>query len=227
VRNQGVVLALPIPEAFTDPTSITAIDVPGQVIGSITVSDDGRRVLAYTTAYDLAEAVTVIDLQNLTAPPVTVALRKAVQAIAIAPDGESALVIHKKADGDPNQIGIEPDLAIDRSYGYSVVSLANGFAKLQVTPTEVGPFTIVPDGSYLFLLFNTDAARLVQRVSLRTFLVDSIPLGSRPVSVGSVAASHKVFVSQEHPDGRITLIDWLTAATESVTGFELNSRIRQ
>jgi hypothetical protein len=81
------------------------------------------------------------------------------------------------------------------------------------------------------LLFNTASVRLVQRVSLSTFLVDSVSLGSRPVSIGSVAQSHKVFVSQEHPDGRITFIDWrapsIENATESVTGFELNSRIRE
>jgi hypothetical protein len=67
----------------------------------------------------------------------------------------------------------------------------------------------------------------VQRVGLENFLVNRIPLGSPPVSVGSVAASQKVFVGQEHQDGRITFIDWKTSQVASVTGFELNSRIRE
>lgn len=234
LRDQSTVLALPIPEAFTDTSSITALTVPDQVIGSITISEDGTRGLLYTTVYDAAEAVTLVDLEHFDTAPITIALRKAVKAIAIAPDGKNALIVHKKAEGDPRLPGLDPDLAIDRSYGYSVVSLqgTSGYlAKLQVTDTEVGPFTIVPDGSALFLLFNTHSARLVQRVNLTTFLVDSVSLGSTPVSIGSVAASHKVFVSQEHPDGRITFIDWLAPAianaTASVTGFELNSRIRE
>ncbi len=231
VRDRSVVLALPIPAAFVDPSAITVIEVPGQVIGSIAVADDGQRALLFTTAYDLAESVTVLNLVDFTVDPQTIALRKAVKAIAIAADGKTALIVHKKADGDPTEPGLDPDLAIDRSYGYSVVSLDSLFAKLQVTESEVGPFTIVPDSSHLFLLFNAGTARTVQRVNLRSFLVDSVALGSRPVSIGSVAAAHKVFVSQEHPDGRITFIDWLApmiaGATESITGFELNSRIRE
>lgn len=231
VRDASTVLALPIPEAFSDSTTVAAIHVPGQVIGSITIADDGRRALLYTTAWDVIETVTVINLEDISDAPRTVALRKSVKAIAIAPDGETALVVHKKLDGSPEQVGLTPDEMIDRSYGYSVVNLATSFAKLQVTDTEVGPFSVVPDGNYLFLLLNTEPSRLVQRVNLRSFVVDSVTLGSRPVSIGAVEQSHKVFVSQEHPDGRITFIDWtaesLADATESVTGFELNSRIRQ
>jgi hypothetical protein len=37
----------------------------------------------------------------------------------------------------------------------------------------------------------------------------------------------RVFVSQEHPEGRISFINWETGVVESVTGFELNGRIVQ
>lgn len=62
---------------------------------------------------------------------------------------------------------------------------------------------------------------------MESFLVNTISLGSPPISLGAVPRSEKVFVSQEHPDGRITFIDWTEETTESVTGFELNSRIRE
>jgi hypothetical protein len=42
-----------------------------------------------------------------------------------------------------------------------------------------------------------------------------------------VPRSKKVFIGQEHRDGRIAFIDWETGEIESVTGFELNSRIRE
>jgi hypothetical protein len=34
-------------------------------------------------------------------------------------------------------------------------------------------------------------------------------------------------VGQDHPDGRLSFIDWETGAVQSVTGFDLNSRIRE
>jgi hypothetical protein len=54
-----------------------------------------------------------------------------------------------------------------------------------------------------------------------------LELGSPPTSVGAVPSSKRAFVGQDHPDGRISFIDWTTSSIETVTGFELNSRIRQ
>jgi len=100
--------------------------------------------------------------------------------------------------------------------------------KLQVTQAAPGSFNIVPDGSALFMVFRDDAlgVREVQKVEMSSFLVSPIALGSPPISVGSVAKSRRVFVSQAHADGRITFIDWVTNEDQTVTGFELNSRIR-
>jgi hypothetical protein len=64
-------------------------------------------------------------------------------------------------------------------------------------------------------------------VDLRSFQVDPIALGSPPVSVGAIPGSRRVFIGQDHPDGRISFVDWATGELESVTGFELNSRIRE
>jgi hypothetical protein len=138
------------------------------------------------------------------------------------------MIIHTKLDGDPNQPGLDPDVRIDRSHGYSVLNFATGAVKLQVTQAAPGSFNIVPDGSALFMVFRDDAlgVREVQKVEMSSFLVSPIALGSPPISVGSVAKSRRVFVSQAHADGRITFIDWVTNEDQTVTGFELNSRIR-
>ncbi len=110
-----------------------------------------------------------------------------------------------------------------------MLELDSGFSKLQLTDAPLGSSTIVPDGSTMFILFNSPSQNIreVHRVGLRDFLVEPIVLGSPPVSIGTLPGSSKVFVGQEHPDGRMTFIDWETAETESVTGFELNSRIRE
>ena len=169
----------------------------------------------------------MLDIENETFEPVT--LPKAVQAVKISPDSKTALVVHRKLEGDPNEPGIDPDALIDRSFGYSVLQLETKFSKLQITPSQLGPSLMVPGGSHIFILFNSPGQNIseVHRIGLDSFLVNTIELGSPPISVGAVPKSKKVFVGQQHPDGRITFIDWNTEETESVTGFELNSRIRE
>jgi hypothetical protein len=224
LRNQSSVLRIPIPDGFEDEDKIERRRVPGELIGSATITPQADRALLYTTALDL-ERITILPLSG-DGEPRTVALRKSVQAVAISPDGATALILHKKIPGNPAEPGIGIDLQIDRSYGYSVLRVATGDVKLEVTDTAPGVFTIVPDGDYLFVLFNKDGAREVQKIEAKSFLIDAISLGSRPTSLGSVPQSQRVFVNQEHPEGRITFIDWATNERRTVTGFELNSRIR-
>jgi hypothetical protein len=224
VRGASLVLQIPIPGGFDAAGAIVAHAVAGELIGSVTITPQADRALLYTTAVDV-ERITVLTLEGDIAPK-TVALRKTVEAVTVAPDGRTALILHKKAAGDPLEAGITPDQSIDRSFGYSVLRVATGDVKLQVTPTPPGVFTIVPDGSYLFILFNSAGVREVEKIEAKSFLIDEITLGSPPISLGAVPQSERVFVNQEHPDGRITFIDWQTGTARTVTGFELNSRIQ-
>lgn len=227
LRNQSTLLVLPIPGAFEDSSSVVRHEITDTVVGSAALAPDGKTALLYTTAAPI-ERLTVVDLADSAAQPRTLVLRKAVRAVAIAPDSETALIVHDKAEGDPNEIGIDPDLQIDRSYGYSVVRIDAGSVKLQQTQAMPGAFSVVPDGSAIFVLFRDDAAGLreVQKIDTASFLVTPTRLGSPPISIGAVPQTDSVFVSQDHPEGRITFIDWKTGDKDTVTGFELNSRIR-
>jgi hypothetical protein len=228
LRNQRAILRIPLPGGFDDATTIRTTSVGMEVVGSVTVSDDGKVALLYTTAIDI-ERLTIVALDSNVAPR-TVALRKAVEAVVFTPDNKSALITHKRADGDPNQPGISPDLKLDRSDGYSLLRVASGDVKLQQTASALGPIAMVPDSSYLFILFRNDprGLREVHRVSLSSFLVDPITqLENPPISIGVAPASQSVFINLQHPDGRMTFIDWNDpSALKTVTGFELNSRIR-
>jgi len=228
LRNQSAIVTIPLPDGFDTPSEITSTQVPGEVIGSVTIAPDGKSALAYTTAFNV-ERITLLDLTGGAAPH-TVLLRKAVAAVAFTPDSQTALITHTKLDGLTTDKGISPDDVIDRSYGYSLLRVAGADVKLQVTPTQLGPIAMVPDGSFLFILFRDDpnAVKEVQRVSLQSFLVDPIiQLENPPISIGTVPTG-TVFVNLEHPDGRMTFIDWNEPLTKlkTVTGFELNSRIR-
>jgi DNA-binding beta-propeller fold protein YncE len=229
LRNQSTVLEIPLPAAFDDVHAITAIEVPEQVIGSVTIGPDGAYALGYTTAVEL-ERLVILDLTKKTLPR-AVALRKSVQAVTFTPDGKTALITHKKSPGSPTDFGLTPDQVIDRSFGYSLLRVASGDVKLQATRTQLGPIAMVPNGTYLFILFRDDTLMIkeVQRVALSSFLVDPIiQLENPPISIGTARASGAIFVNLAHPDGRMTFIDWEQPIEKlkTVTGFELNSRIR-
>lgn len=227
VRDQSVVLRVPIPGGFSDPSSVEPIVVEGELIGSVDVAPNSERALLFTTVVPSNERATVLDVES--GEFEVVRLPKSVERVTISPDSSTALIVHQKLDGNPDEPGLDPDAVIDRSHGYSVLDLDTGFSKLQTSSAPVGSSTVVPDDSALFVLFDdpNKALREVHRVGLESFLVDRIVLGSPPTSVGAVPDTRRVFVGQEHPDGRISFIDWETGDVESVTGFELNSRIRE
>lgn len=227
VRAQSRVLRIPLPEGFARPEAVREIPLAGEFVGSVTIAPDGRRAIGYTTALATERAVE-IDLAGAS-QPVALRLRKTVRAVAFSPDSRSALFVHGVATGSPTEPGIDLETRIDRSFGYSLYDVAARFIKLQITPADVGPFALTPDGAYAFVLLRDDRAGVAtaQRVSMRSFTVQDIALGSPPRSVGAVPETMRVFIGQEHPEGRITFVDWNTGALQSVTGFELNARIVQ
>lgn len=225
LRNESLTLRVPIPGGFADSASVRRIATPGETVGSVTIAPDGSTALLYTTAA-ITERATLLDLAGTTAPQL-LRLRKVVRSIAYAPDGRTAVLVHGRAPGDPNDPTIDLETRIDRAYGYSLFDARTRFIKLQLTAADVGPLALSTDGAYAFVLLRDDARAVarVERVSMRSFAVQDITLGSPPLSVGAVPATQRVFVGQQHPEGRITFIDWNTGALQSLTGFELNSRI--
>ena len=229
LRETSTLLRIPLPSGFSDPDRIVATTFAAETFGSVTITPDGRRALLYTTATPV-ERLIVVDLDAAAAePPRIVRLRKAVRAVGVAPDGTTAIVIHTRIPGDPSDPGIDLDTRIDRSFGYTMLDLRSGFAKLQITEAEVGPLALSPDGAYAFTFLRNDAAsvRVLQRIALASFIVDDYALGSAPLSLGIVPETSRAFVGQLHPEGRISFLEWATGDLVSVTGFELNGRISE
>jgi YVTN family beta-propeller protein len=226
LRADNAYVRIAVPGGFAPGSAIDKHVLMGEQVGSATLSADGARAVLYTTAATPpVERLVVVDLAGAT-PPMPVTLKKSVRAVAIAPDGKTAMVLHNKVAGDPSEAKIDVETQIDRSFGYTIVNLATGFPKLQITSADVGALAITPDGARAFVLLR--ASRLAQRITLASFIVDEFPLGGPPVALAVLSeAVKRVFVSQEHPEGRISFINWDTGVVESVTGFELNGRIVQ
>lgn len=227
LRGENTYVRLAVPAGFASGAAVARRVLTGELIGSASIAPNGTTAILYTTAADPpVERLVEVNLTDDTAAPLPVPLKKGVQAVAIAADSKTAIVIHTKVPGDPADPTVDVETQIDRAFGYTLVALDTGFAKLQITSAAVTALALTPDGSRAFAL--VPEPRVVERINLASFVVDQFTLGSPPQGLAVLApATRRVFVSQEHPEGRISFIDWETGAVDSVTGFELNGRIVQ
>jgi DNA-binding beta-propeller fold protein YncE len=218
-----------VPGDAQNPTGVENIDLTNATLGSLVLSRDGRRGLLYTNA-TLDERITLVKLDQAGYPRSTWSLKKAVRAVGISPTGDTALLLNAKAAGDPGSAANFDDY-IDKSYGYTLLDLATGFGKLQITPVNPGPFTYAADGTKVYVgLDGGDAAtatRALQVVTTQTGVVITKPLGSPPSAVGILPGAAQAFVSQRHPLGRVSFLDLGSDAVRTVTGFDLNGQVVQ
>jgi DNA-binding beta-propeller fold protein YncE len=227
LRDAQRLAVIDVPGDALDPTGVVTVDLAPATVGSLVVSADGKRGLLFTNA-TLDPHLTRVALDQPGFPHVTWPLEKAVRTVGIAPDGTTAIVLAAKAPGDP-ATATSIDDYIARSYGYALVDLATGFAKLQLTPVDPGPFAYAPDGSHAYVALDggdaVAATRALQVVTTRTGVVETLPLGSPPSAVGILPGAHQAFIAQRHPLGRMSFIALVTGAVRTVTGFDLNSQI--
>jgi hypothetical protein len=141
-----------------------------------------------------------------------------VVSVGMAPDGANAMLLHEQ---DPEQPATP--------WSYTLLDLSKEFPvkKLQVVEAEPRSVLFTPDGDRSVVLIRDDAAGVqrVDLVDLRSFIVDGLGLGSPPEGAGYVEATQKIFVSQEHPTGRITFLD-RDGNVETVTGYRLNDAVK-
>ena len=226
-RDAKQLAIVDIPGDAIDPSGIETVDLSDATLGSLVLSNDGRRALLFTNAA-LDERITMVKLDTPGYPHVTWPLQKSVRAVGMSPDGTSALVLHAKIPGDPATATSFDDY-IDKSYGYSLLDLASGFAKLQITPVDPGPFAYAPDSSKAYLALDggdaDGATRALQIVHVQNGVVTTKDLGSPPSAVGILPDAGQAFTAQRHPLGRVSFADLASDAMRTVTGFDLNSHV--
>ncbi len=198
----------------------TILDTPEtSTIGSLVMSADNQTGLLFTTAV-AEDRVTFWD--RATDTLTERGLVKPVDAIALSPDGASALIIHTLAD-----VMNQSDVFSDR-YALTVVNLETWLTNPVALESRPTKWTTSNDGRYsLFLMANN---RNVGVVDYATRLVDDVIVPSVPVHVGMMPLEDTAedalgWVSQEHELGRISFMKPSDLSVETVTGFELNSAI--
>ena len=228
VRNAGALLRIPVPAGFSDPSLIDVQVIPNVLVGSVVVSKSGEIAALYTTAAPV-EALVLVDLKSGTAPRI-VKLRKTVRGVALSDSGSHAFVLHGKSLA---QSGSDAErVRIAASEGYSLVDVARGFPKLQLTPAAVRErdVFVTPDASRVFALLRSDkdGVRSVHMADLASFQISILPLAKPPSSIGLVPGAMRVFIGHESSGGMVTFLDSVSGeVVHAVSGFELSGRVRQ
>lgn len=222
-----------IPGDLLDPSGIALLDTLGAAVGQVEIppapSPSGNFALVFTNA-TADESFARVDLPG--GKVTKYGLEKLVDEIALSPDGLSAVIVHRP---DPASTATDPyERAVDADQGYSIFDVATGYAQLKRTgKSEPGPFAFSPLGGFLGVALKDDTAKRfsLDAVNLRTLVATTVPLASKPLFMGSVpvaAASspHRVFVSQSHPAGRISVVNLDDGQIRTATGFTLNAEIQ-
>lgn len=231
------------PGGDLDGVTVHEVDVPG--LGAATLNDaDGANeatALLFTTTGDESPVV-LLSLEN--GDQQTVALQKRVRGANAAPEADSFVILNQKQPGSiPDDATPSDPEYVARSWGITALDAETGATRLLLTSYEPGPLSLwtptdeVTGDPTVFAAYDppSDASmpgdyaperRDVIGLNLQTFRHRTYRMPTIPVGLGAIGSNKTVYVDQNHPQGRMTFIDVGTDSTRTVTGYQLNSRIR-
>lgn len=213
VRQTAEVAVLPI----ADPASLKSITVTGETIGSVTIAPGGAKALLFTNSTSV-ERFTILDI-GVDSAFRTVRLYSPVLGVFSSPDARHAIVLH---DETKAPLGAEA-----RAPGaFSVVPVGLALPAKIVT-THAPPSAVAMTNDRGIVAERDDAGKVfgAYLVRMPELMVERYPLASPPIAVGVVEGAKRAFVSQQHPEGRLTFIDLESGIARTLTGFELSSRV--
>ena len=215
-------------------------------MGAASVAEGGHTALLFSTLHEERRAVLLALDDNSQR---TLVFEKGVRGALSDVGGHTFLVFHTKVDG-PVPVGATPadPEYIARSWGVSVVDVASAATRLVLTEHGPGQATLwspqepsAQDQSdaKVYLIFkaplvtndqraaNIEASyRDVLTINLRSFRSDSFRVPSVPEGLGSIPSAGRIYISQRHPQGRMTFVDVASGARQTITGYQLNAGIK-
>ncbi len=228
LRDSSELAILDMSGGLPSDADLQLVPLGAQIVGSMVLAPNGDQAVLFTNASS-QEGITLVDLADAAHPVQRYSLQKSVRSLGYDPTGTSLIVTHAKGFGDPFENGISFDEFIDRSFGYSIVDVATGFDKLQITTADPGTFSFSTTTPRAYVLLDggdaDGATAQTHIIELDTGVVRIQTMSSPPESVGILPNAGMAFVNQRHPLGRVSFINVVTDAMRTVTGFDLNSRI--
>jgi hypothetical protein len=213
VRSLALVAVMQVPEIVSDPLAVKQVTVTGETVGSVSLSPQGRTALLYSNATSSSsERLTILNLPQDAAPLTyrTLRLYSPVLSVFSSFDAAHALVIHQ---------GVLPG-------AFSLVPVQNTLPA-KIVETLAAPTAVAfAESNDRVIIAERGAKEFGCYLGkLPDFSITRYPLASPPLAVGILSQAKRAYISQEHPDGRISFIDLETGLARTLTGFELGARI--
>lgn len=224
IRGTGQVALLPLPEVLSSTAAMEFIDIEGVSPGQVEVAADGLHAALFS-GQDGSERFGWLDL--LTGELVIFSqIEKEVRSIALTPNGQGAIILHR---ANPDSTAADAyERAVDKDEGYSLVDLSTGFTQLKRTgaavPLEVS-FGVSGRYAAISVLDEAGGQHRLESADLSTLIVRSFNLASSPRFLGALPGGERVWVTQVHPAGRISVLDMDSGRLQTLTGFQLNAEI--
>ncbi len=233
LRTAASIAYIEIPGDVANPAGIQLFPVTGGAVGQVTLPPEIPTSGMFAFVYSNVTGDESFARVNLPSGAVTrYPLEKLVDEISVSPDSKSAVVIHK---ANPATTATDPyEAAVDKDQGFSVFDVPTGFWQLQRTgTTRPTRYAFSPRGGYVGVALRDDGLKkyALMAVNLSSLVSTTLTLASAPLFMGTVPEAagitpHRVFVSQDHPAGRISVIQLDTGQVRTATGFTLNAEIQ-
>ncbi|MBM4342543.1 MAG: hypothetical protein FJ100_04105 [Deltaproteobacteria bacterium] len=223
LRQAKLVARVALPAAATEVFDVQLAPMGDLFAGLARVTDDGKYALLYTSV-DGVEQVATLELGS--GKVQAVAIKKTVDSVILPPGTHKAVLLHKPAAGkgvtDPTE------KFVDDADGYTLLDLDTGYSKLVLTPVKPSGVALsqAPDKAWFLLPDPKGVAHTVQAAALASFLTAEHALGSKPEHARFLPKAGVMAVTQLHPSGRVTFLDAKTGVAKTVTGYELNSKVK-
>ena len=210
-------VVIPVPVESPNASTYQKFEVPSVVSRSVSMSPDGGLALMYSNAAPNPYlAVLTSDDGWETHVSRALDLKAPVRAVFAAPKG-------------PHGIAFQDTAATSTKRGaFSLISAEENRAP-KIVGTDAPPIAVAfsPDGANAVIATRdtTNVRYGVYLVHLEFLEETLITLPSPPLAAGIVPLANSAFVSQAHPEGRITFVNLDDGRFKTLTGFELAGRV--
>ena len=213
VREQSLVATFLVNEVLSDATAVQTQMIGNELIGSAELSDSGERAVLYTNALD-NQRVSIVEL----APGDdflsyrTLDTEAPIQSVTVAPGGAHAVAVGRGIEGSS-------------SGSFSILSLLEQRFPRVVGTTGPVRQVALSDRFGVVTAATEDGRSEAHLAVLSELASETIRLASPPSAAGVMPDSELGFVSQDHPEGRVTLCDFSGGKARTLTGFELSAEV--
>jgi DNA-binding beta-propeller fold protein YncE len=218
VRSKSEVFVLDVARLGAS-DSVSSLQIPGGLFGSVALSPLADVAILFTNAVDNHEAtlISLAEGEDFLSHR-SVDLKGPVKAVFVAPDGEHAVALLEVPDGS------------SKAGAFSIIATKAERAP-KIVGTDAPPLAVAlsPSNPSASALVTTrdDTARVFEAhlVQLPSLQVDAFRLASPPLATGIIEDQDLGYVAQSHPEGRISFIDLTRGKTQTLTGFELATKV--